>query len=148
MKWESVEGKRLGDLARLVSTNKDDWSVTGVTPGLDQERYFRVTHGRRVIAIVCVDVPVRVRIDGRNRSLLFVNSAEVHPDFRKRGIGRWIVDRIYETAKGMGATVIGLYSTTAAQDFWRYMGFERREVYLAGKMMRKFVRDRPRRIRS
>jgi GNAT superfamily N-acetyltransferase len=87
--------------------------------------------GRQVLFVAEVDgVVVGTGAFVRNTHPLHAHRAEVgglvvHPDYRRRGIARRIVERIAETASSMGLEMleISVRGETPAEEVYRRLGF-------------------------
>ncbi|WP_297458086.1 GNAT family N-acetyltransferase [Thermococcus sp.] len=63
-------------------------------------------------------------IGGKTRKIAHLDVIEVHPDFRKRGVGRAIVEFIEKTARERMVEIITTQPDEDAMGFYRKLGFD------------------------
>ncbi len=63
-------------------------------------------------------------LEGKMLRIAHLDVIEVHPDFRRRGVGRALVGFIEEVARERGAEFITTQPDEEARDFYRKLGFD------------------------
>ncbi len=107
------------DLTGIVLLLQDtDLPPDGIEPHVDDFLIIRSPQAAAGLEplIGCAGLEVY-----ENHALL--RSLAVHPDFQRRGIGRKLVSRITESARGRGINHLYLLTETA-EDFFRRLGFD------------------------
>jgi ribosomal protein S18 acetylase RimI-like enzyme len=74
------------------------------------------------------------RIIGDGGQFFYIQDVAVLPDLQGQGIGTLIMDRLIDWIKANAPhePFVGLFSTQAAQAFYRRYGFDERRVVLSG----------------
>ena len=108
----SIEAAQRGELPRILELLEEaDLPVAGVDLA---ESFLVAREQERLVGCIGLEIYDDV---GLLRSLV------VRPDTRRGGLGKLLVERLLETARARGVSVMYLLTTTAAEYFPRF-GFE------------------------
>jgi len=116
-----IERMKISDIAEVLEIEKisfaSPWSIEMFEQELLMGRYFAAKEGGKIIGYVGYQ---RVLDEGH------ITNLAVHPDFRRHGIGRKLVEKSVEEAKSSGLKSLILEvreKNTAAQKLYESLGF-------------------------
>ncbi len=124
---------RLGRLTALAfaafagvvqpSPAKTAWYLA--RPGMDRELSGVIVFGGEIVSSLYV-TRLRFAVGGKLREMAMIDTVVTHPDFRRRGMARRLLQRALDGARGAGLDGVSLYTMPQTLPFAIYtrLGFQ------------------------
>jgi N-acetylglutamate synthase-like GNAT family acetyltransferase len=123
----NIETLKFSDLPLISALQPEGWDIMSTIAFYTKSEYC---------------FPIKVSIDNRiagigttilHHDVAWLAHIIVHPDFRNRGIGKFITESLVETAKANHCDTIYLLATELGEPVYKKIGFEAETEYLSFK---------------
>lgn len=122
---QSAVKTSFNELTQLVfNFDFEPWNTAGYWD--DSYRPLVLLHNERVVAAAAN--LIRFRFEGRPRNYIQIGTVMTHPDYRGRGLSRWLLERILADWRHR-CDGIYLYANDSVLDFYPKFGFVRADEY-------------------